>query len=337
MSRPRTADNHGADEYTTAAYTALACLILSTLVGCGGAGFASWVGVDVARRDRAASWTRAESRAPLALPVAAEREGSFTLLTYNIAGLPQLLSPSSPRDNIPLISPLLAAYQVVLVQEDFAYHELLIGADQHAFRSRPMPPRSLVGDGLSLLSELAFDGMQRVRWERCHGFVSGASDCLADKGFSFSVLEPAPGVVLHLYNLHADAGGGKLDIEARARNFAQLGAYVRERSRGQAIIIAGDTNLMTLDAGDASTLARFIRAHGLRDACRTLGCWPDEPIDRVLYRGSAQLALSVTRLWQDRRFVDAAGLPLSDHPAIGAELRWRRRDPSPLMAHLGPP
>jgi hypothetical protein len=314
----------------------LACTVV--LSGCGTGSLASWTGFDSARREQVASWTRVEDtppRAPELAPVAAELEGHFSLLTYNVAGLPQAFSPSNPRANIPLMSPLFDAYDVAVVQEDFSYHEALVAAARHPFRSRPVLPRSFVGDGLSQLSRLAFDGVHRVRWERCHGFVSSAADCLADKGFSFSALDVAPDVVLHLYNLHADAGNGELDVETRAHNFAQLMGYIRSHSDGQAVVVAGDTNLSTSARGDAETLAGFLEALGLRDACRALGCWRDEPIDRVLYRSSTGVALDVTRLWHDARFVDAEGVALSDHPAVGAELHWRRREPSPWMAHLG--
>lgn len=343
MSRPRQADEAGPRIAHT--WLSLFCsCALSGLSGCGTASLASWAGLDSAQREHTEAWTRIENPPPPApedaaavLPVVGELEGRFTLLTYNVAGLPQALSPSSPRDNIPLMSPLFDAYDVSVMQEDFSYHELLFQAVHHRFRAQPMQPLSLVGDGLSQLSRLAFDGVHRVRWQRCNGFISSAADCLADKGFTFSRLDVGGDQVLHLYNLHADAGAGPLDIETRAHNFAQLAAYIQRRSAGQAVVVAGDTNLMTSNADDAETLARFLEALELRDACRVLGCWPVEPIDRVLYRGSSRVALTVTRLWLDTRFVDATGSPLSDHPAIGAELHWRRLTPTTFMAGLAPP
>jgi hypothetical protein len=47
------------------------------------------------------------------------RRGTFTLLSYNVAGLPAQFSGSEPAVNMPLISPKLNAYDVVLVQEDW--------------------------------------------------------------------------------------------------------------------------------------------------------------------------------------------------------------------------
>jgi endonuclease/exonuclease/phosphatase (EEP) superfamily protein YafD len=315
------------------------------LAGCGASGLAGFAGLGIARREAASTWTRAVNAAeghPPAVSAAfaatgnAEIAGHFTVLTYNVAGLPQLISPSTPRTNIPLVSPLLDAYDVALVQEDFAYHRELVRQAHHRYRSTPMRPRSLVGDGLSQFSRIEFDGVARVRWDRCNGYISSATDCLADKGFSFSELRLPNGSVLHLYNLHADAGPNPGDVQTRGHNFEQLADYIQHRSRGQAVIVAGDTNLRTAEPGDAETLTRFIEALALRDACRSFGCPQEEPIDRVLYRSSAELLLSSQRWWPDDRFVDGHGRPLSDHAAIGVEMHWRRLERSSLVARLRP-
>jgi len=321
----------------------LAALAVTLLASCGAPSLANFAGLSIAKRDSASSFTFAlnlgrSKRDPVpVLPAAvgADPIGRFTLLTYNVAGLPQVISPSTPRVNMPLVSPLLNHYDVAVVQEDFSYHRELVRATSHTYRSEPMQPRSLVGDGLSVFSELPFEGAHHIRWQRCHGFISGATDCLADKGFTFSELTLAPGLSVHLYNLHADSGGGELDIEARADNFRQLARYIAEHSRQQAVIVAGDTNLrVTETAGDSVTLETFIESVGLKDACRVCAC-PLELIDRVLYRATPQLELSVARWWHDPRFIDGHGQPLSDHPAIGVEIRWRRLHDDQMVAQLG--
>src|SRR5687767_3860739 len=236
-------------------------------LGCGASSFGHLAGFRSAAREPTSTWTtaaRVERAGPSEvrlLPASAEDSGlgHFTLLTYNVAGLPEIFSPSNPRRNIPLVSRLLNRYDVALVQEDFSYHRELVHATLHPFRSRPMRPRSFVGDGLSQFSRFEFSSVHRVRWERCNGIVSHATDCLADKGFTFSDLNLAPGVHLHRYNLHADAGSGSLDIEARGQNFEQLAGYIAQHSRSQAVIVAGDTNLRpSHHRGDAQTLVTFI-------------------------------------------------------------------------------
>lgn len=50
-------------------------------------------------------------------------EGSLTVLSYNVAGLPNLISSSNPLVNTKLISPKLNDYDIVNVQENFAYNK----------------------------------------------------------------------------------------------------------------------------------------------------------------------------------------------------------------------
>ena len=80
--------------------------------------------------------------------VAAE-SGEFSLLAYNVAGLPEELSGSSPLVNMPQIGPLLNEFDVVLLQESWrtpdpnpfaptrAYHEELESRVDHEHRSVP--------------------------------------------------------------------------------------------------------------------------------------------------------------------------------------------------------
>jgi len=258
--------------------------------------------------------------------------GRVSLLTYNVAGLPQLVSHSDPEVNISLISPLLNHYDIALVQEDFSYHSRLSARAEHAYRSEPMSHSlALMADGLNWFSRFSFAWIHRVRWAQCNGYLGAACDCLADKGFSFGEVTLAPGVRVDVYNLHGEAGGSQLDIDVRRDNFEQLADYLRARSRDHAVIVAGDTNLRTSLPGDAETLERFLAQTGLTDSCRRFGCG-EERIDRVFFGSSPQLNLDVLGWWTDRRFVDAEGGPLSDHPAVGVELGWQMNPGSTLVA-----
>jgi hypothetical protein len=250
--------------------------------------------------------------------------GRFSLLTYNVAGLPEVVSGSHPATNIAFISPLLNQYDLAFVQEDFYYDSDLTSQARHEFRSAPMSSSvALTGDGLALLSSFPLGWTQRVRWTHCSGFLRAASDCLADKGFSFAEIALAPGVKLDLYNLHADAGSGAADLLARRANFDQLATYLRSRSKGQAIIVAGDTNLHVSRSADQVTFERFLELTELTDACHQLECG-DAAIDRVLFRGSAEIQLRVSGWRRDPRFVDQQGVALSDHPAVGVDFTWKR-------------
>lgn len=296
-----------------------------------------------AERSAAAAWSRtlrvtelahepgsAQSHQAAAPPGA--QSGRFSLLTYNVAGLPQLVSSSDPEINVALISPLLNHYDVALVQEDFSYHRRLSARARHAYRSEPMRQSlALMPDGLNLFSRFAFGWVHRVRWAQCNGYLGGASDCLADKGFSFAEVTLGDGVTIDVYNLHAEAGGAAADLEVRRGNFDQLADYIQSRSSQRPLIVAGDTNLRISLWRDVETLERFLAITGLHDACRRFGCG-DERLDRIMYRSSRDLELDVLGWWTDRRFVDVEGAPLSDHPAIGVELSWRRRVDADFMA-----
>lgn len=277
----------------------------------------------------------AADRARLTLegsPASAVESGRFSMLTYNVAGLPELVSGSDPEINTSLISPLLNHYDVALVQEDFSYHSLLTSRAQHSYRSEPMHASlALMPDGLNWFSRYSFGWVHRVRWAQCNGYLGAASDCLADKGFSYAELTLAPGVTVDVYNLHAEAGRSPMDVEVRRANFEQLTQYIRSRSQNRAVVVAGDTNVRLSVPRDGETLERFLEGTGLTDSCRRFGCG-DERLDRVLVRGSSELEIDVLGWWTDRRFVDVEGAPLSDHLAVGVELGWRKHQSLDLVA-----
>lgn len=262
----------------------------------------------------------AKAAAPKSLPAATQ--GRFSLLTYNVAGLPEFISQSDPVRNIPLISGLLNLYDVALVQEDFAYHAQLSSRALHPYRSEPViaNEHNGMGDGLNLFSRVPFSAIERVTWKSCNGLFSDYSDCLTTKGFTVSVHHLAPGVELDLYNVHMDAGHSAGDVRARSEQAAQLLAHIAQRSRGRPVVVAGDTNT---HADTEAILEGFRAAEGLVDACRALRCKNPRIIDRVLFRGSDGVALRPVSFTVDPRFVKRGGGDLSDHKAVGVQLEWR--------------
>lgn len=132
-------------------------------------------------------------------PPEGSQEGSFDALSYNVAGLTDPISGSEPATNSALISPLLNAYDLVLLQEDWEdhfdqqgldrpdpvpasfYHHEIVSEVDHPYRSEPGhhpygtdlrrlptgPP--LIADGLNRLSRSPFDEVERVMWRTCHG------------------------------------------------------------------------------------------------------------------------------------------------------------------------
>ncbi|MFF2210516.1 jacalin-like lectin [Streptomyces antibioticus] len=252
--------------------------------------------------------------------------GSFDVLTYNVAGLPEGLSSGRPATNTPLISPRLAPYDIVNVQEDFNYHAALYAGDNHPYRTATSGGAGF-GDGLNTLSTLPFQDFERVRWNDCTG-----TNCLTPKGFTLARVRLAEGVFVDLYNVHTNADDSDAALAARRANIAQLSDFVRANSSGNAVIVMGDTNTRYTRAGD--TIRTLADENGLTDAwvrlvkggtrpaqgadallCPTTAPPDDcEVVDKVLYRGGPLFSLTATRYHNEwASFLDSAGGNLSDH------------------------
>jgi hypothetical protein len=188
--------------------------------------------------------------------------GTFNLLTYNIAGLPDILTdngvPGDKSDNAASIGSKFAQlnYDVIHVQEvgpdwhaldkkwlvnrrqDFAYHSELYDNDNHPFRTKTSGNVPL-GSGLNTLSKYNWATFARQTWKQC--FINEA-DCLTPKGFTFMRLDLTDNVQVDLYNLHSDAGDDQGDKDARRGDTNQLLSYIKANSVGRAVVIAGDMN-----------------------------------------------------------------------------------------------
>jgi hypothetical protein len=252
------------------------------------------------------------------------KNGRIRVLTYNVAGLPGFLSASRPGTNHALVSPLFNHYDLVFAQEDFAYHRELVQYTTHPYQLSPLPPAStMFGDGLCGLSVFPLRSVVRVRWKSCYGYLGHSSDCFGEKGFSASHVELSPGVIVDIYNLHAEAGDSVSDMQTRRRGFRQLTSYIKRHSGAYPVIVAGDTNLDTNQRPyDARTFGDFLSATGLSDACRELECRRPR-LDRVLFRSSKKTGLEALSYGIDQRFVDAEGRGLSDHEPVYVELAWQ--------------
>jgi endonuclease/exonuclease/phosphatase family metal-dependent hydrolase len=255
---------------------------------------------------------------------AQQTSGEFSLLTYNVAGLPQGVSSSNPEENIPRMSSLLNSFDVVLVQEDFFYHDELKSEANHTFKSEPkaMSSQFTSGDGLNRFSILPFRSFFREPWDTCSN--ENGNDCLAAKGFSVAETEIAVGVFVDIYNLHMDAGGQLNDFSARSSQVSQLLRTINARSVGRAIIVAGDLNLNLVErAEDVGIFQTLIDGADLTDVCQSMSCTRDL-VDKVLFRGSDSLRIEAISWETDSQFVDEDGVALSDHEAVVVRIAWER-------------
>ncbi|MGD8401409.1 MAG: endonuclease/exonuclease/phosphatase family protein, partial [Bacillota bacterium] len=276
------------------------------------------------------------------LNVYAADTGTFSVLTYNVAGLPELLSSSDPATNTIKISPLLNDYDLIAVQEDFAYHSDLVKYVTHPYlttTSGNVP----FGDGINFISRYYFTDTDRETWEQRHGLLDEGSDQLTPKGFMYGQLKLGPGLYVDIYTLHTDAGTDSGSNAARRDNMRQIAAYINTYSKGNAVIVFGDTN------------SRYTRAEddfesSLLNACNLTDPWIElirkgnipangaalmdtsdlhgvnyEVVDKIFYRGSKALALKAQsyRLETDK-FVDNSGSQLSDHYPVAVTFRFTK-------------
>jgi endonuclease/exonuclease/phosphatase family metal-dependent hydrolase len=253
------------------------------------------------------------------------RRGRIRLVTYNVAGLPEGLSSSHPVLNLPLVGKLLNKYDLALVQEDFAYPELLRQHLRLPYASAAFVRGQALhfGDGLSQFGKLPFGVPWRAAWRACHGVVDSYFDCLTPKGLALIRVQLTPQTSLDVYDVHLDAGSGEGDVAARAAQLKQLMATVTEMSANNAVLVGGDFNLTEAERASFYLLSSTVR---LVDVCVALRCPDPARIDRVLFRDSPALALH-PRSWRlDHAFRDRRGGPLSDHLPVAIELAWTARD-----------
>ena len=285
-----------------------------------------------------------------------EPPGQFSLLSYNIAGLPQGISGSDPERNIPLISPKLNDHDLVLTQEDFDwwqpvaglldfvnYHSRLRAQATHPYRSAVHPgpaavgidPASrplLVGDGIGYLSRYPLLDEQVDAWPGCFGGAlpdGGAADCLAMKGFRAVTMVLGDGREVDVYNLHAEAGGTPADQALQVEDYEVLAQAIETRSAGRAVIVAGDTNLHigahpdSSNGADAQIWSAFLERLGLADVCAELDCPDWENIDKAAYRSGGGIELSPSSIeYPVEAFRTPEGEDLSDHPPLAVVFGW---------------
>jgi hypothetical protein len=285
--------------------------------------------------------------------------GTFSVLTYNVAGLPEGLSsaPTPRESSTTAIGQRIAPYDIVHVEEDFNYHSYLYAGDTaHAYRT-PTSGGAGIGSGLNTLSKIPYDvdDFERVHWRSCQ-YDSG--DCLTPKGFTFMRVRLTEGVYVDFYNLHTNAGTNDGDLASRADNLSQLTDFIKTHSAGNAVVVMGDTNTRYTRTGD--TIAEFASANGLTDAwvqlirggtppakgsdalvCDQSGATvPNtcEVVDKVLYRGSKLVSLNATAYNNEHtKFLTDNGLMLSDHDPVTVDFSWSRSAAFQLSDQFGGP
>ena len=264
--------------------------------------------------------------------------GQLNLLTYNIAGLPELISSAVAErsSSITSIGERINTFDIVNVQEDFNYNKFLYSKNKHRYRTVNMGGVPF-GDGLSTLSKYPIVEFERISWTDCNG-----TDCLTPKGFSYARIQLAREVFIDVYNVHATAQDDRNATIARQKNINQLKAYIKKYSAGKPLLIMGDFNAHY--AYELDNVGSFQKDLGLVDAWinlqnrgeipshqahfeakTALELTPDcEGIDKIYYRNDNHLVFEAKNYQiQKQLFQNEEGQDLSDHCAVSLQLGWR--------------
>lgn len=271
-------------------------------------------------------------------PVHKQKTGSFSTLSYNIAGLPALISQAitDRKTSTILIGKKINKYDIVNVQEDFNYNrQLYYEGNKHPYRTVTKGP-ALWGDGLNTLSRFPIYDLKRVPWKHCTG-----SNCFTPKGFSYCRIGLAKDVYIDLYNVHANAYEDAKSAYARRLNMIQLYRFLKKHSEGQAILIMGDMNSTYSDprdnvkelvkkAGLTDTWIELMNGNQLPEIAKNLKYLPlldithlSESIDKIFYRSSQKLILKPSNYRiAGEEFTDHNQLSLSDHLPVAVDFEW---------------
>lgn len=284
----------------------------------------------------------------LTVSAASEDPCSFSLVNYNVAGLPGWMTGADGKSNQKEIGLQLTAlnYDVIAVQEDFGYHNQLCGSISGypyiTVHSGGVP----AGDGLNLFSKYSIYNETRVPWEDTYGVLKHGSDELTPKGILYTVIELENGVYLDLYNIHADAFDDEGSKAARESNFQQLSAMIMENSAkyDRPIVVTGDFNTYSHLDGTLNSNFRkyFFDQLGLKDAWTEIynrgdyenydmwettghswGRW--DSVEMIMFKNGGGVELTATD-FAYQSFYDENGGSLSDHVAATATFSYKKTD-----------
>jgi hypothetical protein len=283
----------------------------------------------------------------LAVPFGATAEpltqSAFSVLSYNVHGLPAVVARDDPSERSATIGWLANRYNVVLFQEDFEYHSTLrrqmlgkasvrgpgIGSDVRRILAKILLfPIAVVlphfsppyGAGITALVDrdlLVDDSRQRKGYGVCDKWFDGTGDCWANKGYlKVSVGDPR-GWQVDVYNTHLEAGGSAAAVRVRRRQLDLLARAIEKNSAQRAVIVAGDFNITFSRPGDRESIEDFRNRLALLDSSAgpELPFWQER--DYILYRSSATVPLAVVEAGEAVEFVNN-DRALSDHPALAA-------------------
>ena len=254
---------------------------------------------------------------------------TLRILVYNTHGLPEIFISDNPKKRFPVIGKKTQDFNISLLQEDYSHHEeLLSGLTEESLAIRGGLGSRLLcplctGSGLTSVFNLRKDWSVEVEnetYETCSGWLTGANDCFAYKGFQIIKITLPSNKRFFIVNTHMDAGRADSDRSARESQLAHIISTMKKRTIADALIIAGDLNLNSKNPKDVKLLENFKTELRLTDSFTGHNISKKWTIlDYFLYKQGEELQFNIISVGEDESFVTEEG-PLSDHPALIIEV-----------------
>ena len=258
-----------------------------------------------------------------------EQGDKLKILVYNTHGLPEIFISDDPKKRFPIIGKKTQDFDISLLQEDYAHHEeLSSGLKKESLAIRGGMGGTLLcpfctGSGLTSIFNLPNDWIVEVEnntYDTCSGWLRGANDCFAYKGFQLIKITLPSSKRLYIVNTHMDAGRRDSDRSSRKKQLEHIIKTIKQKTSSEALIVAGDLNLNSKNSEDVQLLENFKEELRLSDAFEGTKISKKWTIlDYFLYKKGEELDFKVTSTGEDESFVTEEGA-LSDHPALIVEL-----------------
>ena len=258
-----------------------------------------------------------------------QQSEKLRILVYNTHGLPEIFISDNPKKRFPVIGKKTQDFNISLLQEDYSHHEeLSSGLAKESLAIRGGLGGSLIcpfctGSGLTSLFNLPKNwtvDVENQTYDTCSGWLRGANDCFAYKGFQIIKITLPSNKRFFVVNTHMDAGKRNSDRASRERQLEQIISTIKQRTTTEALIVAGDLNLNSKNPGDVKLLENFKEELRLTDSFtghKISKKWTI--LDYILYKQGEELEFKIISVGEDDSFVTEEG-PLSDHPALIIEV-----------------
>ena len=258
-----------------------------------------------------------------------QQSEKLRILVYNTHGLPEIFISDNPKMRFPVIGKKTQDFSIALLQEDYSHHEeLLSGLAKESLAIRGGLGGRLIcpfctGSGLTSVFNLPKNWTVEVEnetYETCSGWLRGANDCFAYKGFQIIKITLPSNKRFFVVNTHMDAGKRNSDRASRERQLEQIISTIKQRTTTEALIVAGDLNLNSKNPEDVKLLENFKEELKLTDSFtghKISKKWTI--LDYILYKQGEELEFKIISVGEDDSFVTEEG-PLSDHPALLIEV-----------------